>query len=134
MTRIICNGVFDVLHAGHFKLLNTAKLFPNYYLLVLIDSDARVKELKGIDRPYHNQNQRRENLESLKVVHKVELFDSDQELESKIAEYKPHFMLKGSDYQGKPIIGSQHIIDKILYVDHTGHSTTEMLEKVLVNQ
>jgi len=129
MTRIICNGVFDVLHAGHFKLLNTAKLFPNYYLLVLIDTDDRVKELKGIDRPYHNQNQRRENLESLRVVNRVDFFSSNEELDSKIKEFNPHFMLKGSDYEGKPIIGSQHVIDRILYIDHTGHSTTDILKK-----
>lgn len=129
MTRIICNGVFDVLHFGHFELLNTAKIFPSYFLLVLIDSDKRVKQLKGSDRPYHNQYQRKSNLESLKVVHKVEVFNSDQELNDMIKDYQPHFMLKGSDYEGRPIIGSEHVIDRILFVPHTKHSTTEIVEK-----
>lgn len=129
MTRIICNGVFDVLHFGHFELLNTAKIFPSYFLLVLIDSDERVKQLKGSDRPYHNQYQRKSNLESLKVVHKVEVFNSDQELNDMIKDFQPHFMLKGSDYEGRPIIGSEHVIDRILYVPHTKHSTTEIVEK-----
>lgn len=129
MTRIVCNGVFDILHFGHFELLNTARLFTNHYLLVLIDTDERVKQLKGSDRPYHNQFQRRSNLESLKIVSRVEFFSTSEELDSKIKAFQPHFMLKGSDYEGKPIIGSEHVIDKILYVPHTKHSTTEIVNK-----
>ena len=129
MTRIICNGVFDVLHFGHIELLNTVKLFTDPFLLVLIDADERVKQLKGNDRPYHTLSQRKSNLESLKVVNKVDSFNSDKELEKKIKDFYPHFMLKGSDYEGKDIIGSQFVQDKILFVPHTGHSSTEVLEK-----
>ena len=61
MTRVIVNGTFDVLHLGHLGLLKYAQNL-GWYVLVLIDSDRRVRELKGIDRPVNTQEERAEML------------------------------------------------------------------------
>lgn len=108
MTKVFVNGTFDVLHPGHVKLLDYAKS-KGKCLLVAIDSDRRVRELKGPTRPWLNQDERKFMLESLACVDHVQIFDSDQELEDIILTYKPDLMVKGSDYLGKPIIGEEHV-------------------------
>lgn len=129
MTKIIVNGTFDILHVGHLQMLQYAKSMPDAYVCVLIDSDRRVKELKGASRPINNQQDRATFLSSLKSVDEVGIFDSDQELDTMIKEYEPDIMVKGSDYRGKPIIGSQHC-KEILFYDHTGHSTTRLIQRI----
>jgi D-beta-D-heptose 7-phosphate kinase/D-beta-D-heptose 1-phosphate adenosyltransferase len=79
MTTVMVNGTFDVLHPGHIALLNTARSYGDH-LVVAIDTDRRVKELKGDKRPINNQNDRRIMLSALKAVDIVELFDSKEEL------------------------------------------------------
>jgi len=75
MTTVMVNGTFDVLHPGHVALLNTARSYGDH-LVVAIDTDRRVKELKGDKRPINNQIFRRIMLYNLKAVDIVELFDS----------------------------------------------------------
>lgn len=108
MTKVFVNGTFDVLHPGHVRLLEYAKSRGNH-LMVAIDTDRRVRELKGPTRPWLDQNERRFILESLRCVDQVLLFDSDQELEDIIQIYKPDLMVKGSDYRGRPIVGEEHV-------------------------
>ena len=128
MKQIIVNGTFDIVHSGHLALLNYARSLGDY-LIVAIDSDRRVKELKGADRPVNTQAERQELLSNLRSVNEVRIFDSDQELDTMIQEYEPDIMVKGSDYRGKPVIGSQHC-KEILFYDHTGHSTTGLIQRI----
>jgi rfaE bifunctional protein nucleotidyltransferase chain/domain len=107
MMHIFVNGTFDVLHPGHVALLKYARSLGNN-LLVAIDSDRRVRELKGPGRPFFNQLDRKQTLESLRWVDSVEIFDTDAELEHIITLYEPDIMVKGSDYVNKPIIGEEH--------------------------
>ena len=79
MTKIVVNGTFDILHPGHVEMLNYARSL-GAYLLVLIDSDRRVKELKGNTRPVNNQRDRQFLLKNLKAVNDVWIFDNDKEL------------------------------------------------------
>ena len=65
MKKIIVNGTFDCLHPGHIELLNAAKNMGDY-LLVCIDTDSRVKELKGPTRPIYNQADRKFILQTFK--------------------------------------------------------------------
>ena len=108
MTKVFVNGTFDVLHPGHVRLLEYARSRGDY-LLVAIDTDRRVRQLKGPTRPWLNQDDRRYMLESLACVDAVKIFDSDQELEHIIQTYEPDLMVKGSDYVGKSIIGEEHV-------------------------
>ena len=107
MTKVFVNGTFDILHPGHVKLLQYAATLGN--LLVAIDTDRRVRQLKGVGRPFFNQNERAFMLGSLTCVNGVKFFDTDQDLEDLIRNYEPDIMVKGSDYRGRPIIGEEHV-------------------------
>ena len=93
--KVWVNGTFDVLHIGHIQLLEYASTFG--FLRVGIDTDKRVKELKGIDRPFNNQIDRKKMLESIKYVNEVVLFDSREELINCVKEFQPDFMIVGND-------------------------------------
>jgi rfaE bifunctional protein nucleotidyltransferase chain/domain len=127
MKQIIVNGTFDIVHSGHLALLNYARSLGDY-LIVAIDSDRRVKELKGVDRPVNTQAERQELLSNLRSVDEVRIFDSDQELVNIIAECD--IMVKGSDYRGRPIVG-QHVISDIVFFERIhGFSTTEKIQHI----
>jgi D-beta-D-heptose 7-phosphate kinase/D-beta-D-heptose 1-phosphate adenosyltransferase len=125
MKKVWVNGSFDVLHIGHIKLLKYA--FSLGKVFVGIDSDKRIKQLKDNNRPFNSEQDRLDFLSSIKYVNKVNIFDSDKELINLIQLYQPNYMVIGSDYKDKPIIGSEYI-DKIIYFDRIKNkSTTEIL-------
>lgn len=124
--NIFVNGTFDILHRGHLELLRYAKSLGDY-LLVCIDSDERVSSLKGTDRPINNQCDRQFMIQSLKWVDACWIFGSEEELEEIIKGFKPDIMVKGSDYQGKRIVGEQYC-KEIKFYEHTGHSTTRLIQ------
>jgi len=126
--KIFVNGTFDILHRGHIEMLEYAKSQGNY-LLVAIDTDSRVQELKGPDRPINNQLDRQYVLKNLKSVDDVWFFNSDEELEYILETYRPDIMIKGSDYKDKPIVGS-HLCKEIKFYDRTEHSTTGLVQRI----
>lgn len=67
---VLVGGCFDIFHWGHFIFLSKAKKLGDC-LIVLLESDANTKRLKGPTRPFHNQIQRKRLLESLNFVNKV---------------------------------------------------------------
>jgi D-beta-D-heptose 7-phosphate kinase/D-beta-D-heptose 1-phosphate adenosyltransferase len=130
MTAVLVNGTFDILHPGHIALLNTARSYGEW-LIVAIDTDRRVKELKGDSRPINNQNIRRIMLQNLKAVDIVEFFDSKEELIDLIKRYKPDIMVKGSDYKGKSVVGETYI-PKVIYYDRINeYSTTNIIQDII---
>ena len=126
--KIIVNGTFDILHRGHIEMLNYARSLGDS-LLVAIDTDRRVKELKGLNRPINNQWDRLFTLENLRSVDLVCLFDSEEELVNIIKSYKPDIMVKGSDYRNKPVVGGEYL-PNIEYYDRTEHSTTKTIQDI----
>jgi D-beta-D-heptose 7-phosphate kinase/D-beta-D-heptose 1-phosphate adenosyltransferase len=128
MTKIFVNGSFDIVHLGHLALLNYAKSLGDF-LSVGIDSDQRIKKLKGATRPINDQYERKFLLENLKCVDSVTIFDNDQELINLVS--KCDIMVKGSDYIDKPIIGSE-ICPHIVFFDRiNGYSTTEKIQNII---
>jgi D-beta-D-heptose 7-phosphate kinase/D-beta-D-heptose 1-phosphate adenosyltransferase len=125
MKKVIVNGTFDLLHAGHVELLEFAKMQGDY-LLVAIDSDRRVKELKGESRPINNQLDRKRVLEGLKSTDEIVIFDIDNDLLEFVSSC--HLMIKGSDYADKHIIGQDLI--KVMFYDRTTHSTTKIIQNI----
>ena len=85
---IFINGCFDLLHRGHIELFQYAKKLGKY-LIVAIDSDSRVKELKGSSRPINNQFDRMFMLLSIKYVDEVKIFSNQNELEKYITSRYP---------------------------------------------
>jgi D-beta-D-heptose 7-phosphate kinase/D-beta-D-heptose 1-phosphate adenosyltransferase len=129
VTKIVVNGTFDILHPGHVEMLNYARSL-GAYLLVLIDSDRRVKELKGNTRPVNSQHDRQFLLKNLKAVNDVWIFDSDKELVEKIKFFTPDIMVKGIYYINTLIIG-QEFVKRIEFYDITNHSTTKIIEHIV---
>jgi D-beta-D-heptose 7-phosphate kinase/D-beta-D-heptose 1-phosphate adenosyltransferase len=129
MKRIFVNGVFDLLHWGHLTLLQQARAMGDH-LHVAIDTDRRVRELKGADRPIRGQVERQALLEQLRCVDQVSVFDTEQDLRDVIQEYAPDIMVKGSDYHHRPIIGSEHCgsIRFVNIID--GYSTTATIARI----
>jgi cytidyltransferase-like protein len=123
--KVWVNGTFDVFHPGHLALLKFAA--EKGELHVGIDSDRRISEKKGPDRPVFNLKQRGEMIESLKCIHSVYSFDSDEELIALMEHVSPEIMVIGSDYRGKHIVGGHIPRDIIFFERIEGISTTKIL-------
>lgn len=131
MTKVTVNGTFDIIHLGHLKLLEYARSMPQSYVYVLIDSDRRVRKLKGADRPVHNEYERASFLFALKAVDRVDIFDTDQELVDYIKNFQPDVMVKGSDYRNKPIIGAEYCKEIRFYDRLERYSTTNKIQNII---
>ena len=127
--KVIVNGTFDLLHVGHVALLEYAKSLGDH-LLVCIDSDSRVKQLKGESRPINTQADRVKMLSALRCVDMVQVFDTKEQLIEQIKLYQPDIMVKGSDYKGKSIVG-ESLCKQVIYYDKTEHSTTKTIQHIV---
>lgn len=129
MKRIFVNGTFDILHPGHVQLLTYAKSLGDR-LLVALDSDDRIKKLKGNTRPINSLAHRTEMMLALKPVDQVIDFSSDVELVHVIQQYDPHIIVVGSDYRNKVVIGSEYA-EKLVFFDRiNGYSSTQIIESI----
>jgi len=126
--KVFVNGSFDVLHSGHIGLLKYAKSLGSE-LLVAVDSDRRISEKKGPTRPFNDEYNRVMLMSELKPVDNVDIFDSDEELINIIKIYKPDVMIVGSDWKGKPIVGSQYAKEIIYYERTNNESTTATIKR-----
>lgn len=127
MKLIFVNGCFDIIHRGHIELFKYAKSLGNK-LIVAIDSDQRVSQLKGKDRPFNGQDDRKFVLESIKYIDEVLIFVDEKELESLTCKYEPDIMVVGSDWNGKEIIGSQYAKQVKFFGRIGNYSTTNILQ------
>ena len=130
MTKVgFINGCFDVLHVGHARMLRFAKDKCDF-LIVGIDSDSRVKELKGESRPINNQKDRAEMLLEMECVDDVKVFSSSKELTDLIKAINPDIMVVGSDYKNKTVIGSENAKKLLFFERIEGYSTTETVKNL----
>ena len=125
---VFTNGCFDLLHAGHISYLQQARGLGDL-LIVGLNSDSSVKRLKGENRPINNQNDRALMLCALECVDFVVIFDEDTPLEL-IKLIKPHTLVKGEDYKGKEVVGSQIAKEVILADFIKGKSSSLIIQKI----
>ena len=131
-TLVFTNGVFDILHVGHVRYLEQARALGDA-LVVAINSDASVRDLKGADRPLMNENERAEILAALRVVSYVTIFD-DVSPRSLIANLLPDVLVKGGDYALDEIHGREEVeasggrVVSLPFV--AGASTSAIIEKM----
>jgi rfaE bifunctional protein nucleotidyltransferase chain/domain len=122
------NGCFDILHVGHIKLFEYLKNKSDK-VIIGIDSDRRVKELKGPTRPINNEQDRKLMLESLSFVDEVIIFDSARELENLVKKTSPDIMVIGSDYRDKHVVGGEHAKKIEFFEKIDGYSTTKTIQR-----
>ena len=126
-TVVFTNGVFDILHKGHFELLKQARSLGTK-LVVGINSDTSVKRLKGNSRPINNEKTRIEQLEALPWVDEVFVFNDDTPY-NLIKKLKPALIVKGGDYIVETVVGNDlapvHIVPTV-----EGYSTTKLIGEI----
>jgi D-glycero-beta-D-manno-heptose 1-phosphate adenylyltransferase len=129
---VFTNGVFDLLHVGHVRYLAQARTLGDA-LIVAINSDRTVRELKGPDRPIFDQSERAEIIAAVRYVDYVTIFD-DVSPRSLIAQLLPDVLVKGGDYELDEIHGREEVEaagGKVISLPFVqGASTTALIEKM----
>lgn len=132
---VLVGGCFDILHFGHISFLQQAKKYGNY-LMVLLESDEHVQQLKGAGRPIHTQQQRKYMLESLSCVDEVFLLPSmhaDEQYSKLIAKIKPTSIAcsEGDPMIQKKKMQADMVGANIIVIPHVKSPSTSNLVKLL---
>ena len=127
MVTVWTNGCFDVIHRGHIEMMQYAKSLGDK-LYVGIDSDIKVKNDKGDDRPFNKEEDRKFILESLACVDEVIVFDSPDDLKENIKNISPKYLVVGGDWKNKRVVGSEYAEEVKFFDRIPGYSTTAILE------
>ena len=128
---VFTNGCFDILHEGHIHLLETCQQFGSR-VIVGLNADSSVKELKGPSRPVNNQQSRATLLAATQFTDAVVIF-YELTPENLIHAIKPDVLVKGGDWNKNEIIGSHFVesyggeVKTVPYLN--GFSTTEIIER-----
>jgi rfaE bifunctional protein nucleotidyltransferase chain/domain len=129
---VFTNGCFDLLHPGHIQSLESARALGDL-LIVGLNSDASVRQLKGAGRPVIPEDERAEILAELDCVDAVVIFDEATPQEV-IAALLPDVLVKGGDWPDDQIVGRAEVeaaggkVARVPVV--SGYSTTEILKKI----
>ncbi len=105
---VFTNGCFDLIHLGHLQYLAEARSLGDH-LIVAVNSDASVKQLKGESRPIKNELTRSTLLASLQYVDAVIIFDNPTPLDL-IRNLKPNILVKGGDWKIDQIVGAEDVL------------------------
>jgi D-beta-D-heptose 7-phosphate kinase/D-beta-D-heptose 1-phosphate adenosyltransferase len=129
---VFTNGCFDVLHAGHIHYLQAARAQGDV-LVVGLNSDGSVRQLKGPGRPVNPLDARAQVLAALQAVDFVTIFDEQTPLEL-VKILKPDVLVKGADYRRDEVVGAEFVEScggrVYLAQLHAGYSTTRLLERL----
>lgn len=130
MKKIFVNGSFDIVHIGHINLLKFAKNLGDY-LLVAIDSDSRIKQLKGDSRPFNDVYERKTLLQNMKMVDEVLVFGDDLDYENILKAYRPDVIVKGSDHKYTSTKAAKYCDEVVFYERFGGFSSTEKIQNFI---
>jgi rfaE bifunctional protein nucleotidyltransferase chain/domain len=126
------NGVFDLLHPGHTRYLQAARLLADI-LIVGLNADESVRRNKGPARPINRQEERAEVVAALECVDGVVIFDEDTP-DAIIKLVQPDVLVKGADWPADQIVGRDTVEARggrvVLIPVEPGHSTTGIVEKI----
>ncbi len=129
---VFTNGCFDLLHPGHIRCLEQARALGDL-LVVVINSDASVRQLKGEPRPLVPQQERAEILAALAAVDYVVIFDAPTPHQL-IATLRPDVLVKGGDWGPNEIVGGEEVEaagGRVISIPlEPGYSTTDILETI----
>lgn len=131
-TIVFTNGCFDILHAGHVRYLAEARSLGEC-LIVGLNTDRSVQELKGPTRPINHQDDRAEVISALSAVDYVVLFD-ERTAEKLVAAVRPDIYVKGGDYCVEDIPEAKIVAGyggkTVLIPEVPGRSTTNIIKKI----
>lgn len=129
---VFTNGCFDLLHVGHIRYLAQAKKLGDF-LIIGLNSDSSVKELKGEDRPINSFEDRATLLSAIESVDLVIMFE-EQTPENLIKDIVPDILVKGGDYNIEDIVGYQTVMQNGGQVKtlsfYDGYSSTNYINKI----
>jgi len=129
---VFTNGCFDLLHVGHIRYLAQAKKLGDF-LIIGLNSDSSVKELKGEDRPINSFEDRATLLAAIESVDLVIMFE-EQTPENLIKNIVPDILVKGGDYNIEDIVGYQTVMQNGGQVKtlsfYDGYSSTNYINKI----
>jgi choline-phosphate cytidylyltransferase/glycerol-3-phosphate cytidylyltransferase len=124
------NGVFDIFHLQHLKMINYAKrTFPNHKIIVGINSDKSVREMDKKHPLIFDQNYRAEFLQELVDI--VVIYDEFYDYLRLIKDFKPDFIVKGEEYADKDIPEKKLGINVIYYYSNSKISSTETYNNII---
>lgn len=130
---VFTNGVFDILHRGHVEYLNAARNF-GVHLIVGINSDESVRQIKGPLRPINCEDDRAFLISQLKCVDAVAIFNETTP-QNLISALLPDVLIKGGDWKLEEIIGKKEVEasgGKVCTIDFVPEkSTTSVIEKII---
>lgn len=126
MKRVWVNGTFDILRPGHLDILQYAAIHGR--LRVGVDSDERVKLLKGTDHPLFSLANRVRMLKSLRFVDEVVTFGSDEDLRLAIGKYSPYYIVVGAEHEGSAVVGAELCKEVLFFPRTLGFSTSHTLQ------
>jgi len=129
LITVFTNGCYDILHPGHIDLLNYASSLGDR-LIVCLDTDERVKQNKGTDRPINSLAVRAKIVSALKPVSAVLPFDSDEELCSIFEAFNADLLVIGEEYKHKNIVGEDFVKKVIFYERDIRYSTTDVIKNI----
>ena len=129
---VFTNGCFDLLHVGHIRYLAQAKRLGDF-LIIGLNSDSSVKELKGENRPINSFEDRATLLSAIESVDLVIMFE-EQTPENLIKDIVPDILVKGGDYNIEDIVGYQTVMQNGGQVKtlsfYDGYSSTNYINKI----
>jgi D-beta-D-heptose 7-phosphate kinase/D-beta-D-heptose 1-phosphate adenosyltransferase len=130
---VFTNGCFDLLHVGHIRYLEKAKTLGDV-LVVGVNSDRSVRNLKGPHRPILPEEERAEILSGLESVNYITVFDEPTPLEL-ISSLQPHILVKGGDWTKETTVGKE-VVERlggevVILPFIEGSSTSNLIETIL---
>ena len=127
---IFTNGCFDILHSAHLELFKFCKNIGGI-VVVGLNSDNSIRNLKGPTRPIFKLEDRIKMLEALEYVDFIIPFEEDTPLEL-LKVLKPHYLVKGGDYTKESIIGKEYANEVLIFDYINGKSTTNTIQRCRV--
>ena len=130
---VFTNGCFDLLHVGHLRYLRQARQEGD--LLVLgLNTDRSVRELKGMSRPFVPEEERAELLAALSIIDYIVIFDEQTPLDL-IKNIKPDVLVKGGDWEREDIVGGKEVEADggrvVVIPEIPGRSTSNLVAEII---
>ena len=126
---VFVNGTFDILHPGHVQLFKVARSLGEK-VIVATDTDEKISEDKGFDKPIHSVGYRVAMLEAIKYIDTVLTFDTRQELEDLVEMYSPDILLLGDDWRYGDVVGREHAKEVRFLPRVGGYASSNTIKRI----